>query len=61
MTWRNPLPYNTEKPRETTMARLLALICTAVLALTACSGSTTSGPKSLRMTVWTANQAHLTL
>ncbi|SFR05121.1 carbohydrate ABC transporter substrate-binding protein, CUT1 family [Lentzea waywayandensis] len=43
------------------MSRLIALICTALLALTACSGSAASGPKSLRMTVWTANEAHLKL
>ncbi|NGY63474.1 sugar ABC transporter substrate-binding protein [Lentzea sp. NEAU-D13] len=43
------------------MSRLLALIVTALLALTACSGSAASGPKTLRMTVWTANDAHLKL
>ncbi|WP_424186673.1 ABC transporter substrate-binding protein [Actinokineospora sp. G85] len=44
------------------MSRLPALICTALLALTACSGSSArSGPNSLRMTVWTANEAHLTV
>ncbi|MEU7474953.1 sugar ABC transporter substrate-binding protein [Lentzea sp. NPDC042327] len=44
------------------MSRLLALICTALLALTACGGSSAqSGPKTLRMTVWTANEAHLKL
>ncbi|PWK87010.1 carbohydrate ABC transporter substrate-binding protein (CUT1 family) [Lentzea atacamensis] len=45
----------------TTLSRLTALILAALLALTACSGSATSGPKSLRMTVWTANEAHLKL
>ncbi|WP_086668005.1 ABC transporter substrate-binding protein [Lentzea kentuckyensis] len=43
------------------MSRLLALVITALLALTACSGSAASGPKTLRMTVWTANEAHLKL
>ncbi|WP_434445027.1 ABC transporter substrate-binding protein [Lentzea sp. E54] len=44
------------------MSRLLALILAGLLALTACSGSSAqSGPKSLRMTVWTANEAHLKL
>lgn len=44
------------------MSRLLALVCSALLALTACSGSSAqSGPKTLRMTVWTANEAHLEL
>ncbi|GLY47402.1 sugar ABC transporter substrate-binding protein [Lentzea sp. NBRC 102530] len=44
------------------MSRLLALLCTALIALTACSGSSAqSGPKTLRMTVWTANEAHLKL
>lgn len=43
------------------MSKLLALIVTGLLAVTACSGSAASGPKSLRMTVWTANEAHLKL
>ncbi|MCG8927088.1 ABC transporter substrate-binding protein [Lentzea sp. CC55] len=45
------------------MSRLLALVITAALALTACGGGSSdrSGPKSLRMTVWTANEAHLKL
>lgn len=43
------------------MSRLLALILAGLLAVTACSGSAASGPKSLRMTVWTANEAHLKL
>jgi multiple sugar transport system substrate-binding protein len=43
------------------MSRLTALILAGLLALTACSGSAASGPKSLRMTVWTANEAHLKL
>ncbi|NKE60177.1 sugar ABC transporter substrate-binding protein [Lentzea sp. PSKA42] len=44
------------------MSRLTALILAGLLALTACSGSSAqSGPKSLRMTVWTANEAHLKL
>lgn len=42
-------------------SKLLALIVTGLLALTACSGSAASGPKTLRMTVWTANEAHLKL
>ncbi|MEU0883775.1 sugar ABC transporter substrate-binding protein [Lentzea sp. NPDC005914] len=41
--------------------RFTALILAGLLALTACSGSASSGPKSLRMTVWTANEAHLKL
>jgi multiple sugar transport system substrate-binding protein len=44
------------------MSRLTALILAGLLALTACNGSSAqSGPKSLRMTVWTANEAHLKL
>src|ERR1700741_690056 len=41
--------------------RFTALILAGLLALTACGGSTASGPKTLRMTVWTANEAHLKL
>ncbi|QIZ37392.1 ABC transporter substrate-binding protein [Saccharopolyspora sp. ASAGF58] len=43
--------------------RLAALIVAGLLALTGCGGgsSAQSGPKSLRMTVWTANAAHLKL
>ncbi|MFI6096345.1 ABC transporter substrate-binding protein [Lentzea sp. NPDC051213] len=46
----------------TTLSKLTTLLVAGTLALTACSGSTAqSGPKSLRMTVWTANEAHLKL
>jgi multiple sugar transport system substrate-binding protein len=42
--------------------RLVAAITIAGLTLTGCSGSAAqSGPKTLRMTVWTANEAHLKL
>src|SRR5687767_9704297 len=44
------------------MSRLTALVVAGLLALTACAGSAQSGgPKTLRMTVWTANEAHLKL
>ncbi|WP_020520972.1 ABC transporter substrate-binding protein [Catelliglobosispora koreensis] len=45
--------------------RKLALACAAALALTACGTNTpaaeSTGPVSLRMTVWTSNEAHLKL
>lgn len=43
--------------------RLLAGALTALLGLTACSGGdeASDGPVSLRMTIWSANEAHLAL
>jgi len=45
------------------MKRFAAAVVAGLLTLTACGGGTgaQSGPKTLRMTVWTANEAHLKL
>lgn len=43
------------------MKRFAAAVVAGLLTLTACSGGAgaQAGPKTLRMTVWTANEAHL--
>ena len=42
------------------MKRLAAAVVAGLLTLTACGGGgAQTGPKTLRMTVWTANEAHL--